>query len=626
MTSLTMHKFGNMTLEQKRSMVTKILGNRVERRVEQHSPGLFATARRELVEACGLDKALSRRANHYLYDEKGREYLDFSPQVDENSSSETRGAIVDAQYLVERLKELEVTYPAAIKMVDWRAREIDLRFRPVQGNDGSAILAYFSLNDYLSTLISSYLFNVHRIVTAPAAEDGHVVRLQSPAKATRAEMNRAVDAISAVCDILDHLDAYRMAHHLVSTGPTPKASGRSYMKKAPRQLIEGSTSPNERPASKFAFLIHPTTEHDLLGTDPSFEQFSAEELERWRAWAKLLRPGLVQHVDEIRSPAGHNAEGWIMVLPRLPQDMLTSGRKKMLPLLEDAQRLAHERGATVLGLGGFTSILSGGGHDLTGKGTAITSGNTLTTATAIAGIEDVAARVGLDLADAHAAVVGATGSIGRLAALMLASRVGSLTLVGNPSNPNALQNCRGVVGEIRGLGTTLPVQISLDPDTALSQADIVLVATNSDTAMIRADQLKEGAIICDVARPPNVADDVVQQKNVLVFDGGMVQLPQAVAVGTLQGLALGVAWGCLAETILLALEGEAVDHSIGQKLSLAEADYIARLASKHGFRPAPTEWYGRTLSDEDFSRVAAVLSTRGWSGPAPNTAQDQIAA
>ena len=345
----------------------------------------------------------------------------------------------------------------------------------------------------------------------------------------------------------------------------------------------------------------------------------------------------------------------------------------MLPILEDAMRLAKDRGADVLGLGAFTSIVSGGGDDLTGKGTAITSGNTLTTVMAIAGVEDVAARAALDLAQARTAVVGASGAIGRLASLLLADRVGSLTLVGNPSNPNALEDCRSVAGEIyrtllspnplardRGTQGNLaqcvrdhagldeetdnlhlvsavegfflksggepPIRCSVDPENALSDADLVVVATNSDTALIRAHQLKEGAIVCDVARPPNVADDVTKNRNVLVFDGGLVELPQPIGLGPIRGLPPGVCWGCLAETILLALEGETADRSIGPRLSLAEADHLAKLAKRHGFRPAPPQWYGRMLTDEDFRRIRPHVPARLHRDPMSERRTDRIAA
>ena len=124
------------------------------------------------------------------------------------------------------------------------------------------------------------------------------------------------------------------------------------------------------------------------------------------------------------------------------------GRRRRAEMLERATALATERGAEVVGLGGFTAIVSHGGRDLVGKGPAITSGNTLTSVVAMEAIEEAAAETRLDLGFATAAVVDATGAIGRLVSLMLARRVGTLTLVGNPANPTSADRCRRIAGEV----------------------------------------------------------------------------------------------------------------------------------------------------------------------------------
>src|SRR5262249_57103683 len=95
-----------------------------------------------------------------------------------------------------------------------------------------------------------------------------------------------------------------------------------------------------------------------------------------------------------------------------------------------------------------TSIVSKGAQSLVGKGIAVTSGNVLTTVMALDGIADVTRRLGLSLPAMHTAVVGATGAIGRLASVLLADRVAGLTLIGNPTSPDALVRCRIVAGEI----------------------------------------------------------------------------------------------------------------------------------------------------------------------------------
>jgi len=110
--------------------------------------------------------------------------------------------------------------------------------------------------------------------------------------------------------------------------------------------------------------------------------------------------------------------------------------------------------------------------------------------------------------------------------------------------------------------------------------------------------------VCDVARPGNVAREVAESlDDVLVFEGGLVELPEPVHFGpNLLGFRPGILLGCLAETILLALEGDDRNHSIGQKLDPAEAEYLRALAERHGFRAAPPHCFGVELSEADFEK------------------------
>ena len=62
--------------------------------------------------------------------------------------------------------------------------------------------------------------------------------------------------------------------------------------------------------------------------------------------------------------------------------------------------------------------------------------------------------------------------------------------------------------------------------------------------------------------------------------------------------------------MLLALARETRDFSIGSKLSLADADHVATLADRHGFVPAPAQWYGKTLETAQIDRVAALVRNR----------------
>lgn len=334
-----------------------------------------------------------------------------------------------------------------------------------------------------------------------------------------------------------------------------------------------------------------------------------------------------------------------MFLPMTPRDMVSIGRKDTMQMLEKAKHMAVRRGSSIVGLGGFTSIISQGGKALTGEGAWVTSGNTLTSIMAVAGIEDIVKRVGVDLRQARVAVVGATGAIGRLVSLLIADKVGSLTLVGNASNTDALDRCQAIADEIycsllagtdhgqndsasgelaralrhditaKDLGSgsvaaavrraykELPIRFTTNLDSALDDVDIVIAATNSDTAVIQAHHLRDWTIVCDVARPPNVSDDAGRGSNALVFDGGLVELPDPVELGAM-GLPAGVCWGCLGETILLALESAEGDHSLGQVLTQEEAAYLAGLADKHGFKAALPHRLDRLIPDEELDEFA----------------------
>jgi predicted amino acid dehydrogenase len=102
--------------------------------------------------------------------------------------------------------------------------------------------------------------------------------------------------------------------------------------------------------------------------------------------------------------------------------------------------------------------------------------------------------------------------------------------------------------------------------------------------------LSPGTIVCDVARPPDTSARLRARRDLLVFDGGLVALPDPrvrYGAGNLVGLPDGVQLACLSETILLTLEGDRRDHGVGDDVPLSEVDYVMALAQRHGFRLAP---------------------------------------
>lgn len=571
----------------------------------------------------------------------------------------------NGHYFDDRLQALKQRFPDVLRGVRGRGYMRGLEFhKPFERGD-SASMAFCGLNGGFIGLLSSYILNVEGVLTAPVFNDSQVMRLQPPLIAGQAEIDRCVTALEATCDVLDRGDYRALMQHLV----TPERR-RQLAETVPYVPQQGPARDVPEPTpGRFCFLIHYTQEEDVLLSDPSFADFTPEERATWMEWVKRVGPGFAWPISGGTSRDGATAEGMIMSVPLLPKDMIGKGRKEARDMIQASADMAAEFGASRFGLGAFTSIVTNGGAAVAGRGMPVTSGNTLTTVSGVIALERAARRVGIDPASAHVVVIGATGAIGRLASLMLARRASRLTLVGNANNRQAQQFLDRVADEVvytlskerptpgaGGLSTSVwdllppqgtvlpkgvakdfaqaciedgrpvPIVGTTDLNSALETADLVLVATSSELTLLDPTNLRPGTIVCDVAKPHNVAHADLSEKGVLVFDGGLVRPPFPVNLGPFQNLPEGMCWGCLGETMLLALEGETDDYSLGRDLSLADADRISEMAHRHGFEPAEPQWYGQYLEDADFERVAAALMQRQISEGSSKAAAYMLAA
>lgn len=550
-------------------------------------------------------------------------------QLLENEGALIRQVADNGAYIRARLEALQRDYPDVIRQVRGRGYMLGLEFQPFEERGDSAIMAHAGLNGGVTALIASYLANVQKVLTAPLFNDSRVLRLQPPLILDRAGLDRAVEALAVVCDILHRSDYFALVRHLVvrrhkSEAVEPVAESLA----SETTVTEPAPLPGaEAVKGRFGFVIHYTENEDIFRSDPSLRQFSDTELDDWKSWVKRLGPGFVRQIPQVVSKTGEIASGWLLSVPMLPGDMRGKGRNEAREMIAGAVDLAGAHGACRVGLGAFTSIVTRGGETVTGRGVPVTSGNTLTTVSAVKAITRLCERTGVALEEAHVVVVGASGAIGRLGAMLLARRAGSMTLIGNAQNPFAPRLLAKVADEIRLSlaeapgsersgrlaqamrqgGDSQGLSWTTDLDPALAEADIVLVATSSDTVLVDPTQLRPGTLVCDVARPPNVAKADLTGSGVLVFDGGLVSPPSPVDLGPFQTLPANIAWGCLSETMLLALSGEKSDFSIGSSLSLAGADLLANLAEQHGFEPAEPQWYGDMVTEDQLNRFAGQV-------------------
>ncbi|MCK4324880.1 MAG: shikimate dehydrogenase, partial [Armatimonadetes bacterium] len=148
------------------------------------------------------------------------------------------------------------------------------------------------------------------------------------------------------------------------------------------------------------------------------------------------------------------------------------------------------------------------------------------------------------------------------------------------------------------------IDITTDIAEALAQADLVVTVTSALEAIVQPEMLKPGAVVCDVARPRDVSRAVAdQRKDVLVIEGGVVKVPGEVQFNFDFGFPPQMAYACMAETMILALEGRCENFSLGRKLEPDKVREIGSLAKKHGFQLAGFRSFEQVVSQEQIQRV-----------------------
>ena len=230
----------------------------------------------------------------------------------------------------------------------------------------------------------------------------------------------------------------------------------------------------------------------------------------------------------------------------------------------------------MIALGQYTSIVTRNATTLDLPHVGLTTGNSYTIALALEAVERAVKERGVNQDKATLAIVGASGNIGQTCAEILASRFGRTLLLGS-NKPSAIRR-------LAELQARIPRAV-VDADPAvLRSADVVLAATNAPVPFLGAEVFAEGAVVCDLSVPAAVKPEVRNTRpDVLVIGGGIARLPFGEAHGIL-GFPLppGQVYGCMAETMLLGLEGVR-DATFTGNLPAEHVSRLAAMAKRHGF-------------------------------------------
>ncbi|MEE4378681.1 MAG: dehydrogenase [Candidatus Competibacteraceae bacterium] len=366
-----------------------------------------------------------------------------------------------------------------------------------------------------------------------------------------------------------------------------------------------------RRINRFAFVIHPLSQ-EFLKKDKAIERvsrympkFFMDMLEKVVAY---FPPWVYSKVTNVKSPDGVEAEGWLITIGGTPHQMLAHSPEFTYKRLIKAAEMAKRMGAQIMGLGAFTKVVGDAGITVAKMSDIpITTGNSYSASGALWAATDAVRRMGIieiskgNRLRAKAMVVGATGAIGSVCSRLLVYAFEEVYMV-DVRDARLMALRESILEET----PDAKVHISTRADKFLPDMDVIVTATSAaGKTVLDITKVKPGCVITDVARPLDLSpEDVAKRPDVLVIESGEIKLPgDDVKIGNI-GLPPQVAYACLAETIVLALEGRYEIFTIGRNIEWEKVREIYRLGLKHGMGLAAISGVNGMFSDEDIARVA----------------------
>jgi len=366
----------------------------------------------------------------------------------------------------------------------------------------------------------------------------------------------------------------------------------------------------ERRINRFAFVIHPLSQ-EYFKTVKSIEMLSRvsppvfmDALERVMAYAP---PFVYSKVSGIKSPTGVEAEGWLISVGGTPKEIMSRSPEFTYSRLLDAADMARRLGAQIMGLGAFTKVVGDAGATVAKRAPLpITTGNSYSASGALWAAHDAVLKLGLvprpngkEKVKFKAMVVGATGAIGSVCARLLVQVAEEVYMV-SPETAKLLALKESILKET----PHAKMFLSARADKDIADMDMIVTATSgAGKKILDIMKVKPGCVITDVARPLDLPpEEVAKRPDVLVIESGEIELPGDVQMKNI-GLPKNVAYACLAETIVLALEGRFENFTVGRAIEWEKVREIYKMGLKHGMKLAAISGVNGPFSDEDIARV-----------------------
>jgi len=567
--------------------------------------------------------------------------------VTENNHAIIEQARKTGEYLKAKLNVIAEQFPGVITQVRGDGLMLGIEFGVESEffkSDSGTLLGMLGYSGKLLPIISGYLANEHRIRVAPTLNSASTLRVQPPLNISKQHCDVFCLAIEQACALIAAGDTFSIVRHLL----TVESKNVDINNTHDKYKFTHSPEPGD---GRFGFLIHPLSLTSFEHFDASMMGVQSTDLRSMvESFEGQIKPTVVG-TTRISSKNGKHIYGEFVAVPYMPEQLTTMASEDAVAVVKEAVLLLKQRGAKIVGLGGYTSIVTKAGMRMANLDVAVTTGNNYTVLSAIQAVDKACEQFSVNSGALHYSVIGAGGSIGSTITREIALVAETITLIGNGNNVDktrrrfkevlvdlvkvlksnstfASQVKQNSVAE-RILAHFSPIERASDADvdafaqrvverrnpefgvewgtdteTLLASADVVFVSTNTTEILVQPDFLKRSAIVCDLSRPSNVSQSIsLHRPDVLMIDGGVIQTPNMEDLGVNFGFPKGLCFACMAETMMLAFDKRYQNTSLGAKLKSEDQAYFKRKADEFGFSIAGFRSFDLPLTQESMTRI-----------------------
>lgn len=370
----------------------------------------------------------------------------------------------------------------------------------------------------------------------------------------------------------------------------------------------------------FSHVAHYGYPEDLYREQGFLRNFDDEAA---RLWCENSYPVVVEmQLDGYDQVPNKCIRGWYVWITNCTEDLIKSKAVRQKKLLQ-AGRLAKALNSKFAGMAGLIASFSKGGQFFVDNvnGFGFTTGHAYTVANIYGIVRNIVKKVSMELSESKVAVVGAAGSIGSGISKMIAEHhhLEELILIDMPNiiSSRKLEKLEGI---IHHHNPNIPVRLSKQVGDIV-KADLIIVATNSPVSLIKSDHLKPGAVVIDDSFPKNVSRNILEERaDIILLEGGVTQMPvlnidvsrhmpDLLDLSISKLISCSQAYGCLAETFILAALGHEGNYGLGDSDPELARDILEK-GKRLGFVDAVFQNYGSAIEESRIELVKNIIKNR----------------